>query len=165
MISIRDGRADDARPLSAAFAAMGWARPPERFAGYVEAAAARRMRFLVAELDGALAGHAQILRLARHAPAAARGLPEVMDLNVLAPMRRRGVATALMDAAEASAWAAPGLCVGTGLTADYAPALALYLGRGYRPDGGGATWRGHPLAHGQPVTVDDDLTLYLQRAG
>ncbi|MEM8823214.1 MAG: GNAT family N-acetyltransferase [Pseudomonadota bacterium] len=149
MITIRDGRASDAQALSEGFAEMGWDRPPERFHAYLSDAT---VRMLVAVNGEQPIGHAQV----RHH---ADGASEIFDLNVLAPWRRRGAASALLGRAEALSLRSVRL--GVGVTADYGPALALYLARGYRPDGLGLSQAGRPVAYGEVVTVDDGLVLTL----
>jgi hypothetical protein len=49
------------------------------------------------------------------------------------------------------------------MTADYGAAQKLYALRGYVPDGLGLHWKNHHVQHGEEVTVDDDLALYLTK--
>ena len=46
-----------------------------------------------------------------------------------------------------------------GLYADYGPALLLYLGRGYLPDGRGVTYDRRTVAPGQSIRLDDGAAL------
>ena len=87
---------------------------------------------------------------------------------MLPDLRRRGIGSRLLDAAEeliAARWplAASLARIGVGLDPDYGAAQRLYVERGYVPDGRGLAWRGQPVAYGQSVTVDDDLALYFTR--
>ena len=86
-------------------------------------------------------GHCHV-RLAAHPPIAEDHIPEIADLNVMPNARRRGAASALMDAAEHHASSTSReVCVGVGLYNDYGPAQRLYTRRGYVLDGTGA-WHG-----------------------
>jgi GNAT superfamily N-acetyltransferase len=90
------------------------------------------------------------------------GIPEIVDFNVLPSYRRRGVGTALMDAAEQTiAQRADQAGLGCGLYADYGPALRLYLRRGYLPDGRGITYDRRNVEPGQSVRIDDSAALML----
>jgi len=84
---------------------------------------------------------------------------------VAGPVRRRGVATLLMDAAEQLARdrgiATLGITVG--LFDEYGPAQRLYGRRGYIPDGRGACRGQRPLGKGMQVTVDHDLIIWLTK--
>ena len=81
------------------------------------------------------------------------------------PVRRQGVATLLMDAAEQLARdrgiATLGITVG--LFDEYGPAQRLYGRRGYISDGRGACRGQRPLTKGMQVTMDDDLIIWLTK--
>jgi GNAT superfamily N-acetyltransferase len=163
-LTIRPLTEADCETIPAAFRAQGWDKPAAQYRGYLREAAAGKRAVLVAEVHGQFAGYATLVWESDYPPFRERNIPEIADLNVLRAFQRRGIASALMDAAESLA-AARSLVVGigVGLTADYGPAQRLYIRRGYIPDGRGACQRGFPVRHGQPVTVDDDLLLYLTR--
>src|ERR1700746_1733758 len=92
---------------------------------------------------------------------AAAASPLLHQLAVAGPVRRQGVATLLMDAAEQLARdrgiATLGITVG--LFDKYGPAQRLYGRRGYIPDGRGACRGQRPLTKGMQVTMDDDLII------
>lgn len=94
-----------------------------------------------------------------------RGIPLVHQLCVAEPFRRRGVATRLMDAAEALARdrGVRTLGITVGLFDAYGPAQRLYARRGYVPDGRGACQGQQPLRPGTQVTMDDDLIMWLTK--
>jgi GNAT superfamily N-acetyltransferase len=99
-----------------------------------------------------------------YAPLRENGIPEIQDLNVLPPFRRRGIGSRLLDAAEeivASRSAEVG--IGFGLYADYGAAQRLYVRRGYVPDGRGASHRGRFVLGGELVVADDDLVIHLTK--
>ena len=78
--------------------------------------------------------------------------------------QRRGIGTALMDAAEKRiAQHADVAGIGVGLMTDYGNAQMLYVKRGYIPDGCGIFARGHWLTYGDQITIDDDVVLYLTK--
>jgi GNAT superfamily N-acetyltransferase len=116
--------------------------------------------------DGAdVIGYVAIVWESSYAGFRSRGIPLVHQIAVAGPVRRRGVATLLMDAAERltrdRGVATLGITVG--LFDEYGPAQRLYGRRGYIPDGRGAC-RGHwPLSKGTQVTMDDDLIIWLTK--
>jgi GNAT superfamily N-acetyltransferase len=93
------------------------------------------------------------------------GIPLVHQLAVAEPLRRRGVATLLMDAAEQLARdrGVATLGITVGLFDEYGPAQRLYGRRGYVPDGRGACRGQVPLREGMRVTMDDDLIIWLTK--
>ena len=119
---------------------------------------------LVATVDDALAGYLTIKWQSSYEPFRSVGIPEVMDLNVLPELRRQGVASALMDEAEARVAAvSPVIGMGVGMYPDYGPAQRMYVVRGYIPDGRGLTSDRRHLHWGKTVLVDDDLVLFLTK--
>jgi ribosomal protein S18 acetylase RimI-like enzyme len=91
-------------------------------------------------------------------------IPEIVDLNVLPAFRRRGIASALMDAAEAIiAQRSPVAGIGVGLYADYGAAQRMYVLRGYIPDGRGIFYNREPVIPGEMARVDDELVLYFTK--
>ena len=162
MLRIR--RLDESDPpvIAASFARIGSVRPAGQYVARLAEQAAGHCESLVAEAAGAFAGYVILNWRPSYPPLAEARLPEIQDLNVLPAFRRRGIATRLLDEAEALAAArahAAGIAVG--LHAGYNAAQRLYGLRGYVPDGRGVTWRGRPVGEYQPVTLDDDLVLHL----
>jgi GNAT superfamily N-acetyltransferase len=155
----------DIDEIVAAFAALGWpGKDRAQYERYVAEQAAGDRVVLVARDGGAFAGYGTVVWRAGYEPFRAEGVPEVQDLNVLPRFRRRGIGTSIMDAAEElEATRSPVAGIGVGLFADYGPAHAMYLRRGYRPDGRGITYRGETVRQGQTVRVDDELALMMTR--
>ena len=136
----------------------------KRYAAYLDEHTRGERRVLVAELDGSIVGYLTIVWTSPYPPFAAAGIPEIKDLNVVPPCRRRGIATALLDAAEAEIATRAGVAgIGVGMDPDYGPAQVLYVRRGYVPDGRGLTWSNAHVRWGDQVRVDDGLVLYLTR--
>lgn len=163
-VTLRALHAEDADPIAVAFAAQGWRKPAAQYRDYLREQEAGARDVLVAEVDGEFAGYVTIVWESDYLPFRTAGIPEIVDLNVLIKHRRRGVATALLDKAERRiAGRSPEAGIGVGMTADYGAAQRLYVLRGYQPDGRGLAVRGVAAQHGDHVTVDDDLTLYLTK--
>jgi GNAT superfamily N-acetyltransferase len=165
MLEITPLRPDDPPLIAAAFTAIGWNKPQAQYERYLDVQTADERPVLVARLDGAFAGYVTVLWETGYAPFREAGIPEIQDFNVLPHHRRRGIGTALMDAAEARiAERTPTAGIGVGLYPDYGPAQRLYVLRGYVPDGRGVAWNQVQTTPMQAVTLDDDLALYFTKA-
>jgi len=155
---------DDAPIIAAAFDAIGGDKPLEQYCRYLREQAAGDRTVLVARLDGDFTGYVTIVWSSAYAGLRDAGIPEISDFNVLPHVRRRGIGTALMEAAEALVSERSDMAgIGVGLYPDYGPAQRLYVLRGYVPDGRGVVWRNRNAAPGESVSVDDDLALYFTR--
>ncbi|HET7036937.1 MAG TPA: GNAT family N-acetyltransferase [Thermomicrobiaceae bacterium] len=157
--------ADDIPEIAAAFAALGWPKPAAQYRRYLREQQRGERAVLVARLDGRFAGYLTVVWRSGYPPFRAAGIPEIVDFNVLPHLRRRGIGSRLLAAAEELIAARSPLAgIGVGMDPDYGAAQRLYVTRGYVPDGRGLAWRGEPVAHGQAVTVDDSLALYFTKA-
>lgn len=157
-------RACDPGVMAASFAELGWDKPVSYFESCLAQQESGDRAVLVAEVDDVFAGYATVLWESSYQPFADAGTPEISDLNVLPPFRRRGIATALMDEAErivAERSAVVGL--GVGLYADYGPAQQMYGQRGYVPDGRGIMYDWSPVTPGASIPIDDDALLMMTR--
>jgi len=110
-------------------------------------------------------GYVAIVWRSNYAGFRSRGIPLVHQIAVAEPVRRQGVATLLMDAAEQLARdrGIDKLGITVGLFDEYGPAQRLYGRRGYIPDGRGACRGRRPLSKGTRVTMDDDLIIWLTK--
>ncbi|MEV4636872.1 GNAT family N-acetyltransferase [Actinoplanes sp. NPDC049548] len=162
---IRELTEPDVATIPAAFAALGWPGKEEsQYRRYLDEQRRGKRVVLVAVLDGRFAGYLTVEWDSGYAPFRDAGIPEITDLNVLPSVRRRGVASALLDRAEGLiATRSPTAGIGVGLYADYAAAHLLYLRRGYLPDGRGVAYGGKPVEPEAPVRVDDALALMMTR--
>lgn len=159
---IRDLRQGDAPVIAEAFAAVGRTMPEHLYDGYLREQEVGLRTVLVAEAERCFAGYATILWRSPYLPFRKQGIPEITDLNVLPHLRKRGIASSLLDHAETlCAVASRHIGIGVGLGADYGAAQRLYVSRGYLPDGRGVTYDGHPIASGAQVPLDDRLVLQL----
>ena len=161
---IRPITEDDPERISAAFAAQGWDKPAALYHRYLQEQSDGARAVFVAEYEGNFAGYVTLVWLSDYPAFRQRNIPEIVDLNVLKMYQRRGIASALLEAAEKRAGERSLVVgLGVGLSSDYGPAQRLYVRRGYVPDGSGAWSRGKALQRGDQVRVDDDLELYLTR--
>jgi GNAT superfamily N-acetyltransferase len=157
-LSIRLLERDDCPIVSAAFR-----KPSALLDAYLaEQERGERSVLLAIVTDVGCVGFGTIVWNSPYAPFNEDAIPEIKDLNVLPARRRQGIGTALMDAAEQLAGSRSSrVGIGVGMDAGYGPAQALYVARGYVPDGRGLTTHNRHVAWGETVRVDDDLVLYL----
>lgn len=174
--TLREMAEADAPVIAAAFAAQGWQKPIAQYLHYWQEHLAGQRAVLLAEYGvlgeyaGEFAGYVTIVWESEYPPFRQAGIPEIVDFNVLLKYRRRGIGAALMDAAEAriaaaarAAARAPVAGLGVCLHSDYGAAQALYIRRGYVPDGRGVFYQGRYPQYGEQVEIGDDLTLYLTK--
>jgi GNAT superfamily N-acetyltransferase len=164
-VEIRPLRADDAVPISSAFAAVGWAgKPVEQYQRYFSESLTGSRDTWVATIDDEIAGYVTLVWEPRYPGIVGRGIPEIQDLNVLPGFRRRGIATKLLDEAEeAAAVRAAEVAIGVGLHPGYNAAQRLYVLRGYVPDALGVTYNDRYVAERETVLFDDDLVLHFTK--
>jgi ribosomal protein S18 acetylase RimI-like enzyme len=156
--------ASDCEIISRAFAAQGWDKPVAQFTNYLDEKRVGVREVLIAEWDGDFAGYVTIVWQSHYTFFRERGIPEIVDLNVLMRYRRHGVASALVQEAETRIAKRNNVAgLGVGLTTDYGAAQTLYVRRGYIPDGRGMSQRGKLLTFGEVIVVDDDLVLYFTK--
>jgi GNAT superfamily N-acetyltransferase len=157
--------ADDAVPIAKAFMQIGQVRSEWQFLDYVAEREVGIRDAWVAAWDGALAGIVTLHHNPLYVGIAGKGIPEVQDLMVVPPYRRRGVASRLLDRVEQSARArASQVAIGVGLHPGYNAAQRLYVLRGYVPDGLGVTYDDRYVEEGEAVRFDDLLVLHLLKS-
>ncbi|CAM4462765.1 GNAT family N-acetyltransferase [Paenibacillus typhae] len=161
-VTIRILNESDLKVISEAFHNQGWEKPETLFRKYwIEQEKEQRVT-LVAEMNGDFAGYVNVLWQSDYPYFKKRLIPEIQDFNVLIKYRRLGVGTLLMDKAEDIVRERSEVSgLGVGLFSDYGAAQALYVNRGYVPDGKGIFKHGEYLQYSQQVIVDDDLNLFL----
>ncbi|WP_166355613.1 GNAT family N-acetyltransferase [Phytoactinopolyspora limicola] len=153
--NLEDAHVDE---LSHVFA--GWPKSRAQFIEYAEMVRAGTRDVIVAWSDSGPIGYLTIAWDSAYPPFAAAGIPEVVDFNVLALHRRRGVGATLMDEAEHRiARRSEHAGIGVGLNSDYGNAQRMYVKRGYIPDGAGVVLGGHPVAAGTIIALDDRPSL------
>jgi GNAT superfamily N-acetyltransferase len=163
-LTIRAFNQTDPRTMEQAFRNIGWNKPASLFERYLADQASHTRACLVATLNQAFAGYITVCWKPDYSGFAERGIPEIQDLNVLPDFRRRGIATALLNDAEAQIARVSGVAgIGVGLHPGYNNAQKLYGKRGYVPDGLGVTYRNRFVREGEHVILDDNLVLHLVR--
>ena len=163
-ILIRSMQPSDAQIITDEEIAQGWNQTIDKYEMRLRDQAEGRSIALVAEYRGQVAGYVNVYPDSRWGAFAGQGLPEIVDFGVLAKFRRRGIGSALMDAAEAvAAQYADTVYLGVGLHHDYGSAQRMYVKRGYIPDGSGV-WYGDAICPPYSACVNDDgLILYLSK--
>jgi ribosomal protein S18 acetylase RimI-like enzyme len=161
---IRTMDQSDPEPISAAFTALGWHKPPTLFRRYLaEQEGGQRLAF-VAEWQGKFAGYVTLMWISDYSPFAERHVPEICDLNVLPAFRRQGIGNALLDRAESAASTRSSVVgLGVGLYSDYGAAQRIYVRRGYLPDGRGIMYNNQPVEPGATIRIDDEAALMFTR--
>lgn len=163
-VTIRLLESDDIAEIAHAFRELGWNKPASQYEHYLVEQALELRDVYVAFLDGRFAGYLTICWKSGYPPFRDRNIPEIVDFNVLPRFRRMQIGSRLMDKAESEIAIISHVAgIGVGMTADYGAAQKLYILRGYIPDGLGLHWKNHHVSHGEQVTVDDDLALYLTK--
>ena len=132
----------------------------DSFETYLQDQHAGRRWVRVAQAGTEVAGYVTLLWAADDPVLREEGIPEISDLSVFPEFRRRGIGSALLDAAEAEA-ATRGSAVGLnmGLHSGYGSAQRLYARRGYVPDGSGAVIEGVTVPEGATIRLDDNPQL------
>ena len=157
-------QAGDADWMDAGFNEMGWAKPAGYFHSVVDAHVAGFISAWVASVGDDYAGHVKLVWPDRGGRTPPSSWPEVEDLAVISRMRRRGIASYLLDSAEAAAFGRYDIVrIGVGLHPGYRAAQRLYVLRGYVPDARGVTHNGRLVEEGETVPFDDDLVLHLEK--
>ena len=162
---VRNLELADAPLIAAAFAAVNWRNKAEsKYRRYFREQEAGSRDVILGFLGDDFAGYGNIVWSPGYALFREAAIPEIQDLNVLPQFRRHGVATAIMDEAEARiAERSPIAGIGVGLYADYGPAQRMYVLRGYVPDAHGITYNDQRVPGGATVIADDDLILWLTK--
>ena len=136
-VTIRPLEARDMVPIANAFAAMGWNKPAAQYERYLAEQREGRREVLVAFVEdgSAFAGYLTVVWQPDYPPLRAANVPEIQDLNVLPHLRRRGIASRLLDQAERRAalsarW--PIHCLGQRCRRSFAARFAANLPSGAR---------------------------------
>ena len=163
-IQIRLLEEDDPPIIATAFQQIGWKKPETQYQLYLQEQMAGTRTCFVATIDGQFAGYVTISWRPTYAGFADLNIPEIQDLNVLTTYRRKGIASRLLDRAEAEVAQRSGVVgIGVGLHPGYNAAQRLYVKRGYIPDARGITYRERFVEEGARVVLDDDLVMHLTK--
>ena len=163
-IQIRLLEESDPRSIAAAFKKMGWKKPETQYRRYLQEQMAGTRTCFVATVDRQFAGYVTVNWRPAYAGFADLNIPEIQDLNVPMTYRRRGIASRLLDRAEAEVARRSGIVgIGVGLHPGYNAAQRLYVKRGYIPDARGITYRECFVEEGACVVLDDDLVMHFTK--
>jgi len=164
VVQIRPLEETDPPTIAAAFRNMGWNKPEGQYRQYLHEQVMGTRTCFVATVDAQFAGYVTVNWRPTYAGFADLNIPEIQDLNVLAIFRRKGIATRLLNRAEAEAARHSTVVgIGVGLHPGYNAAQRLYVKRGYIPDGRGITYRDQFLDEGTQVRLDDDVVIHLTK--
>lgn len=143
------------------FAAHHWPKPPATFEKYLHEQEAGTRDVWLAFDETQFAGYVTLTQESLYPPLNKTHVPEIMDLNVLPPFRKKGIGSLLIETAEQKAFEKGDIVgIGVGLYKDYGQAQKLYIARGYQPDGFGVTYNYQFIEPGAMVCLDDDLVLW-----
>lgn len=163
-LEIKQVRSEDLAWVVEMFITQVYPDDPEEarrhFADHAKGGGATFLAFVQGELAGYLT-----LRWQSENPCfRAENIPLIHHLLVFPSYQRQGIASRLMDAAEALiATRASKAGITVGLFDAYGPAQRLYARRGYIPDGRGICQSHRPLQQGETVTMDHNLILWLTK--
>jgi GNAT superfamily N-acetyltransferase len=159
---IKNFSSSDINTIVSAFAPF-YAKPASIFEKYLQEED-RKVWVAYNEIASRVAGYITLKLKSKYQPFAVDNIPEIMDLNVLPPFRNQGIASKLLDIAEAEAAKVSDIVgLGVGLYKDYGSAQKLYIKRGYIPDGNGITYDYNIVNPGSMVCLDDDLILWMRK--
>lgn len=163
-VIIRDLAEADAAVITQEEIAQGWDASISKYMTRLRDQAEGRAIAMAAECQGQAVGYINVYPNSEWGAFGGKGLPEIVDFGVIERFRRRGVGTALMDAAEAvAARYADSVYLGVGLHSGYGSAQRMYVKRGYIPDGTGVWYQDRVLAPYAECRNDDDLVLYMMK--
>jgi GNAT superfamily N-acetyltransferase len=164
-LMIRSMKDVDAKIIYNEFLKQNWHPSLDTYKNYY-LAQENHLRFIyVAEYNGKIAGYTTMLKEASSGPFANRGIPEIVDFNVFADYRRRGIGNKILETAEKTAAEISGrVSLAVGLHSGYGAAQRIYVKRGYIPDGSGVWYQNKQLEQYADCKNNDDLVLYFSKA-
>ena len=161
---LREIRETDCKKISDAFQKQGWDKPVSQFEKYLAYQLKGERDVIIAELDKEFVGYLTIQWQSDYIFFQKKGIPEIVDFNVLIKYQRLGIGTNLMDEAEARIKKVSSFAgIGFGVYKDYGAAQIMYINRGYLPDGNGLVKNSVSLKYGDVVTIDDSIVFCLTK--
>lgn len=161
---IRQAVTHDIPVIVESFAQHHWPKPSSTFEKYLQEQYTSERLIWVAHVQNQFVGYITLKWQSNYRPFRMNKIPEIMDLNVLPPFRKRGIGSKLLEIAETAASEQSNVVgIGVGLYDGYGEAQKLYIKRGYIPDGRGITYNYKPIVPGSTITLDDDLVLWFTK--
>ena len=160
---LRKIKKSDCEAISKAFQEQGWDdKTTNQYWQYLAFQESGERDIIIAEFDEIFAGYLTIKWTSDYKPFQEKGIPEVVDFNVLQKFQRKGIGNQLMNEAErrikkVSDYAG----IGFGVTEDYGAAQILYINRNYKPDGRGLTQNSKSMQIGEVITIGHDIVFHL----
>lgn len=163
-LKLRKIRKEDCEKISQAFREQGWEKPRAQYEKYVEYQENGVRDVIFAEYNQSFAGYLTIKWDSDYKPFQKKGIPEIVDFNVLKKYQRLGIGSKLMDEAEKRIKKRSDLAgIGFGVYKDYGAAQILYIHRGYIPDGNGLVKDSVPVEKGETIRIDDSIVFHLTK--
>lgn len=136
-LQIRRMHADDPPAIAQAFADMN--KTQAQYERYWRENADGKRITLVAVLLGMVVGYTNVIWEPDYEPFRQQGIPEINDMNTVTRLRKNGIGTRMIRAAEdlIRETGRQVVGIGVGITPDYAIAQSLYPKLGYVSDGTG----------------------------
>lgn len=160
-ITLRKIKSSDCEDIHMAFHEQGWDKPASLYQTYCTYQESKVRDIIIAEYQNIFAGYLTIQWTSHYLPFKEKGIPEIVDFNVLMKFQRLGIGTCLMNEAENRIKKISDFAgLGFGIISDYGAAQILYIKRGYIPDGKGLVKDFQSVGFGDIITVDHSLALY-----
>jgi GNAT superfamily N-acetyltransferase len=136
-LQIRQMQKDDTPAIAMAFADMN--KTQEQYEQYWQENVTGKRTTLVAVLGRRIVGYANVIWEPEYESFRQHGIPEINDMNTVTSLRKNGIGTRMIKAAELLVRQAGRtvIGIGVGVEPDYAIAQALYPELGYVADGTG----------------------------
>jgi GNAT superfamily N-acetyltransferase len=156
---------DDLDEMVSAFKKLGWNKPRSVFENYYSEQIRKERLVVVVRVDGEFAGYVTLRWESPYLSFRGKKIPELCDLNVLPPFRRKGIGAQLVAECErlAKERGHTEIGLGVGLIHDYGSAQRLYFKLGFVPDGNGLHYGTRLVTYGELVKADDDLVIYFRK--
>ena len=163
-VRIRSMIYEDAKVIFDTRSSYGWYSLMDTYETYYSEQESKKRLVFIAEYEGVMAGYCTLLLNSSEGPWGGMGYPEINDLLVFIPVRKKGIGNKLMDIVEQEASKISGmLYLAVGVHSGYGPAQRMYVSRGYNFDGSGVWYQGKQLGQYEPCVNDDDLLLFMSR--
>lgn len=161
-VILRKIKQADCVEISEAFAQQGWDKPVAQYENYLSMQQSGERDVIIAEIQNEFAGYLTISWESQYPYFKERGIPEIVDFNVLKKYQRKGLGSLLMEEAERRVQKVSPHCgIGVGVTPDYGPAQILYVRRNYIPVGKGLAKSTTTLNYGDQIEIDHDIVFHL----